>query len=56
MRMDMWEAAIAMFLDHPLFGIGITLGAYQLAMAAYERTRWVFLQPVLLPQQVPAVA
>lgn len=35
-------------LDHPLFGFGITLGAYQLALALFERTRWVFLQPVLL--------
>ncbi len=32
----------------PLFGIGITLGAYQLVLAAYERTRWIFLQPVLV--------
>ncbi|WP_459207610.1 LrgB family protein [Pseudomonas sp. MLB6B] len=39
-----WTAVV----HHPLFGIGITLGAYQLAVAAYERTRWVFLQPVLV--------
>ena len=39
-----WQA----LTHHPLFGIGITLGAYQLAIAAYERTRWVFLQPVLV--------
>lgn len=41
-------AALQAILDHPLFGFGITLGAYQLAMALFERTRWVFLQPVLL--------
>ncbi|WP_313740761.1 LrgB family protein [Pseudomonas sp.] len=39
-----WTAVV----HHPLFGIGITLGAYQLAVAAYERTRWIFLQPVLV--------
>src|SRR5690606_27178641 len=35
-------------IHHPLFGVGITLTAFQLAFAAYEKTRWVFLQPVLL--------
>lgn len=30
----------------------MTLGAYQLALAAYERTRWVFLQPVLVSMLV----
>ncbi|MGE1152174.1 LrgB family protein [Pseudomonas kitaguniensis] len=39
-----WTAVI----HHPLFGIGITLGAYQLVLAAFEKTRWVFLQPVLV--------
>lgn len=43
-----WHAAWQALIHHPLFGVGITLGAYQLAIAAYERTRWVFLQPVLL--------
>lgn len=43
-----WQNAWQALTHHPLFGIGITLGAYQLAMAAYERTRWVFLQPVLV--------
>ncbi|XLX39739.1 LrgB family protein [Ectopseudomonas mendocina] len=43
-----WQGAWQALTHHPLFGIGITLGAYQLAMAAYERTRWVFLQPVLV--------
>lgn len=43
-----WQAAWQAVVEHPLFGVGVTLGAYQLAMAAYERTRWVFLQPVLV--------
>lgn len=43
-----WHAAWQALIHHPLFGVGITLGAYQLAMAAYEKTRWVFLQPVLV--------
>ncbi|MFS0824919.1 LrgB family protein [Pseudomonas phoenicis] len=42
------QGAWAAVVHHPLFGIGITLGAYQLAVAAYERTRWIFLQPVLV--------
>jgi predicted murein hydrolase (TIGR00659 family) len=28
--------------------VGITLAVFQLAYAAYEKTRWVFLQPVLV--------
>ena len=43
-----WQGAWQAVTHHPLFGVGITLGAYQLAMAAYERTRLVFLQPVLV--------
>jgi predicted murein hydrolase (TIGR00659 family) len=43
-----WHAAWSAVTHHPLFGVGITLGAFQLAMAAYEKTRWVFLQPVLV--------
>lgn len=39
-----WQAVI----HHPLFGIGITLATYQLALAAYQRTRWPLLQPVLV--------
>jgi len=42
-----WQGAWASVIHHPLFGIGITLGAYQLVLAAFEKTRWVFLQPVL---------
>ncbi|SDH56376.1 TIGR00659 family protein [Pseudomonas flavescens] len=43
-----WHAAWLAVTHHPLFAAGITLGAYQLAVAAYEKTRWVFLQPVLV--------
>ncbi len=46
MNLD-WQGAWAAVIHHPLFGIGITLGAYQLVLAGYEKTRWVFLQPVL---------
>ena len=42
-----WQGAWESVIHHPLFGIGITLGAYQLVLAAYEKTRWIFLQPVL---------
>ncbi|MGH8374871.1 MAG: LrgB family protein, partial [Pseudomonas sp.] len=42
-----WHGAWASVIHHPLFGIGITLGAYQLVLAAFEKTRWIFLQPVL---------
>ena len=43
-----WLGAWQALIHHPLFGVCITLGAYQLAIAAYEKTRWVFLQPVLV--------
>ena len=43
-----WQGALDAVIHHPLFGIGITLAAYQLVLAAYERTRWIFLQPVLV--------
>ncbi|MGA6098284.1 LrgB family protein [Stutzerimonas marianensis] len=43
-----WQAAWEAVIHHPLFGVAITLAAFQLAFAAYERTRWVFLQPVLV--------
>ena len=42
-----WQSALQSVIHHPLFGIGITLGAYQLVLAGYEKTRWIFLQPVL---------
>lgn len=43
-----WQALI----HHPLFGLGITLGVYQLAVAGYERTRSMLLQPVLFSMSV----
>jgi len=43
-----WQGAAQSVIHHPLFGIGITLGAYQVVLAGYEKTRWTFLQPVLL--------
>ncbi|NWA26601.1 LrgB family protein [Pseudomonas gingeri] len=46
MNLD-WQGAGAAVIHHPLFGIGITLGAYQLVLVGFEKTRWVFLQPVL---------
>ncbi|NWE29255.1 LrgB family protein [Pseudomonas gingeri] len=42
-----WQGAWAAVIHHPLFGIGITLGAYQLVLAGFEKARWIFLQPVL---------
>ncbi len=47
-----WSAAAQAVIHHPLFGVGITLAAYQAALAAYERTRWFFLQPVLVSMAV----
>ncbi|TBU95822.1 LrgB family protein [Phytopseudomonas dryadis] len=43
-----WHGAWMAVTHHALFAAGITLGAYQLAIAVYEKTRWVFLQPVLV--------
>jgi putative effector of murein hydrolase len=43
-----WHGALDSVIHHPLFGIGITLGAYQVVLAAFEKTRWIFLQPVLV--------
>ena len=47
-----WHGAVQAVIHHPLFGIGITLGAYKLVIAAYEKTRWLFLQPVLVSMLV----
>ena len=47
-----WHAALQAVVHHPLFGVGVTLAVYQLALAAYERTRWFFLQPVLVSMTV----
>jgi predicted murein hydrolase (TIGR00659 family) len=43
-----WQGAVGAMVHHPLFGLGITLASYQVAIALYERTRLVFLQPVLV--------
>lgn len=43
-----WHGAWQAVTHHPLFGAGVTLGAYQLSIAVYEKSRWVFLQPVLV--------
>ena len=43
-----WQGALDAVVHHPLFGIGLTLAAYQLVLAAYDKTRWIFLQPVLV--------
>ena len=43
-----WQAALDAVIHHPLFFVGLTLGVYQLAMAAYEKTRWIILQPLLI--------
>ncbi|MCJ8170608.1 LrgB family protein [Atopomonas sediminilitoris] len=43
-----WAGAWLAVSEHPLFGLGLTLGLYQLALALYEKTRWVFLQPMLV--------
>ena len=47
-----WHGALEAVIHHPLFGIGITLGAYQLVLAVFEKTRWIFLQPVLVSMLV----
>jgi predicted murein hydrolase (TIGR00659 family) len=47
-----WQGALQAVLHHPLFGVGVTLAVYQAALAAYERTRWMFLQPVLVSMAV----
>ncbi|KHL70860.1 MULTISPECIES: LrgB family protein [Pseudomonas] len=51
MNLD-FSAAWQALIHHPLFGLGITLAVYQLAVIAYERTRWIFLQPVLFSMVV----
>jgi predicted murein hydrolase (TIGR00659 family) len=43
-----WHAAWQAVTGHPLFSIGITLGAYQLAVSLYQRSGMAFMQPVLI--------
>ncbi|MNZ73609.1 Inner membrane protein YohK [compost metagenome] len=35
-------------VDHPLFVLGLTLLAFQLALELYQRSRWLLAQPVLV--------
>ncbi len=39
-----WTAIVG----HPLFVLGLTLLAYQLALELYQRSRWLLAQPVLV--------
>lgn len=39
-----WTAIVS----HPLFVLGLTLLAYQLALELYQRSRWLLAQPVLV--------
>ncbi|MGA6108550.1 LrgB family protein [Pseudomonas solani] len=43
-----WHCAWQAIAHHPLFGVGLTLAAYQLSIFLYEKTRLMFLQPVLV--------
>ncbi len=43
-----WHGAWQAIAHHPLFGVGLTLAAYQLSISLYEKTRLMFLQPVLV--------
>ena len=40
--------AIAAVVHHPLFVCGLTVAAYQFALWVYQRTGWIFAQPVLI--------
>ncbi|AKX59873.1 hypothetical protein AKN88_07985 [Thiopseudomonas alkaliphila] len=43
-----WNAALQAVVAHPLFGVSLTLLAYQIALSLYEKTKWVIFQPVLV--------
>ncbi len=43
-----WQSALDAVTAHPLFSVGITLGAFQLAQALYARTRLMLFQPLLI--------
>ncbi|MDU9413527.1 MULTISPECIES: LrgB family protein [unclassified Pseudomonas] len=47
-----WHGAWQAIAHHPLFGVGLTLAAYQLSIFLYEKTRLMFLQPVLVSMAV----
>lgn len=42
--MAIWTGIVG----HPLFVVGLTLLAFQLALELYQRSRWVLAQPVLV--------
>lgn len=43
-----WNAALQAVVVHPLFGVSLTLLAYQIALTLYEKTKWIIFQPVLV--------
>lgn len=43
-----WQGALTVIMEHPLFSIGLTLGAYQLAQALHSKTKWMLFQPLLV--------
>ncbi|MCP9338054.1 LrgB family protein [Stutzerimonas xanthomarina] len=43
-----WRSVLTMTLDHPLFSVGLTLIAFQLALTLYRRSGWLVLQPVMV--------
>lgn len=43
-----WSAALAAVVGHPLFAVGITLAAYQMALALYTKTKLMLFQPLLV--------
>ncbi len=48
-----WQLAWQAVVGHPLFWLGVTLGAYQLGLALYEKSRLAIFHPVLV--SVPIV-
>lgn len=47
-----WQEAVQAVVHHPLFFVFITLAVFQLAQTGYEKTRSMFLQPVLVSMLV----
>ncbi|TLX56643.1 LrgB family protein [Stutzerimonas nosocomialis] len=43
-----WHALWVMVREHPMFPVGLTLVAFQLALLVYRRSGWLVLQPVLV--------
>lgn len=43
-----WHGALTAVIEHPLFSVGITLGAYQVAQALYAKTKLMVFQPLLV--------